>query len=390
MITTPLSPIPATPKSTEIPTTFEELEAQDVAQHNKEKAARIASKDIVETVEIIEEKEQESENEEEMEQEEEEEIEVEEIDESAKDLPLPSNVVPRIMYSRDVEWHLQERDNTNMNSLKLDENGVDKAGKPIPSVSKFLTNSNDRIGRILTNPNMTLKKVINRQTALVLFNKIAEQFNMRKIEMLKRDCQANILSLVKKLWLSDGGLLSENSIMPASFYNYVHSWDVINIYNSDNKVEKFNATASYFNHNMADILYCIDNKMISLTYITQMCSGAVYYASNSNHTKYIQALNEMNNGLMNGADYYRSSQQWDQQQQQRQQQHQYFQQQAATHRQQWQEQQQLQQQQQSHHQESGYEHPKDKATVMTTILDTSITPQEVSKHDRKHRTPTKS
>ena len=341
-----LSPLPATPitaaavdECVDILTSFEELEARDVAKHDKEKAEAA----------ILEEEEQQQQVHEELVD-----------DETIKGLPLISNVVPRIMYSKDVEWHLQERDNTNMNSLKLGENGVDTSGIPIQSVSRFLTNSNDRIGRILTNPNMTLKKVINRKTALVLFNKMAEQFNMRKIEMLKRDCQSNVLHLIKKLWLNEEGMLSESSVLPASFYNYVHAWDTIDIYNSENKVEKFNATATYFNCHMADILYCIENKMNALTYITQMCTGAVFYASNSNHTKFIQALNEMNNGLMNGADYYRGMQQWDPH---------YYQQQQRQWRQ-------LQQQQ-----ETTYEYPVISESVAATTTEVStITPQDVAKH----------
>ena len=183
---------------------------------------------------------------------------------------------------------MQERDNTNMNSLRLGEDGVDISGVPIQSVSRFLTNSNDRIGRILTNPNMTLKKVITRKTAMVLFNKLAEQFNMRKIQMLMRNCEPKVLYLIRKLWQNDERITNrDSSILPQSFYTHVHSWGLIDVYNSENKVEKFDTTASYFNHNVPDILYCIENKMNALTYITQMCTGAIFYASNVNHGKYI-------------------------------------------------------------------------------------------------------
>ena len=54
--------------------------------------------------------------------------------------------------------------------------------------------------------------------------------------------------------------------------------------------------------------------MNALSYVTQMCTAAIFYLSNCNNTKYIQAVNEMNNGLMNGGDYYRGTHQWEQNQ----------------------------------------------------------------------------
>ena len=228
-------------------------------------------------------------------------------------LPPSTSVVARITYNKDVNWHLMERDNTDMNSLKLSADGTDISGVPIQSVSRFLTNSSDRIGRILTNPNMNLKKGINRKTALVLFNKIAEQFNMRKMGMLSRFCEEKIHYLVKKLWENDPKIADqESSVMPQSFYHYVHSWGIIDVYNSENKVDKYDATANYFNHHLDDVRYCIENKMNALTYITQMCTSAIFYSSNNNQAKYILALKEMTNGMMKGGEYYRGVYQWDQ------------------------------------------------------------------------------
>ena len=232
------------------------------------------------------------------------ELELEEQDEN-KGLPAATNVVPRILYSEDVNWHLQDRDNTNMNSLRVGPDGKDTSGTPIASISRFLTNSCDRIGRMMTNPNMNLKD-INRRTALVMFNKIAEQFNMHKMEMLKNDCPDFVFATIGSLWL--------NGAVPKFFFDYVHSWDNISIYMSDSKVEKFNATASYFNMHMPEILFCIEKRFNAITYATQMCTAPVYYASNVNHTKFVQSLHELNNGGVNGADYYKNSFQRQQQQ----------------------------------------------------------------------------